>query len=1131
MHIRELREFLEERLVIFDGAMGTQLQARHLTAHDFGGEEFEGCNEHLNLTRPEVIESIHNAYFEAGADFVETNTFGATGLVLEEYGLKSKAFEINKTAAQIAKKASLKFGKYVAGSMGPTTKSISVTGGVTFDALVSFYAEQAQGLIEGGVDLLLLETGQDTLNIKAGLIGIWRALENLALSRDEMPIMVSGTIEPMGSMLAGQSAEALYTSLEHAALLSIGLNCATGPDAMRDHIQALSKMSSCFISCMPNAGLPDEEGRYHETPESLAAKLSVFCEKQLLNLVGGCCGTTSEHIRAISQMAQNFKPRRPVSKQRAAVSGIDYVDLLDNKPLIVGERSNVIGSRLFKELIVAEKFEEAAEIGRKQVRHGAHIVDVCLANPDRDEQKDMLCFLQKAIKIIKAPWMIDSTDAKVLEQSLKWIQGKAVLNSINLEDGEERFALVCPIIKRYGAAVVVGCIDEDPLQGMALTVARKLEIAKRSFELLTQKYQIPARDIIFDPLVFPCGTGDKQYIGSAKETILGVRALKEAFPDCMTILGVSNVSFGLPAAGREVLNTVFLHHNFEAGLDMAIVNSEKLQRITQIPETETNLCNRLLYSDESNFDAILAEFAAYFRQSVSKPKPDKSQIPVEKRLAGAVIEGSKSGLIEDLEEMRISLKPLEIINGPLMAGMKEVGDLFGKNQLIVAEVLQSAEVMKAAVSHLEQFMEKSDAGFKGKMLLATVKGDVHDIGKNLVDIILSNNGFQVINLGIKVLPQTLIEAYDAHKPDLIGLSGLLVKSAQEMTVTAESLREAGISVPLFVGGAALSEKFSYSKIAPNYAGMVCYARDAMMGLNLANRAMDPEQRPVLEKEIELKKANSNRIITTNFEEPVLATEKKIISRVSARLPPNLNLNILENISLEDMWKYINPVMLYTRHLGLKDRGDNPKADALRKAVWEVQEWVLDKKLLSCKAVYQFFKAKPEANQISLGAGVVFDFPRQQDKDGLCLSDFLAPEGDYIGAFVTSCQGARKLADDLKDQGEYLKSHILSALAIETAEASAEWLHQKMRAMWGFSDPVDITLKDLFSARYQGKRYSFGYPACPNLDDQAILWDLLEPDKNIGVLLTEGFMMDPESSVSALVFHHPDAVYFSTKGFE
>ena len=674
MHIRELQDLLAERLVIFDGAMGTQLQARNLTAADFGGLEFEGCNEHLNLTRPDIIQNIHEAYFEAGADFVETNTFGATGLVLDEYNLKSKAFEINKTAAQIAKKASLQFGKYVAGSMGPTTKSISVTGGVTFDALVGFYAEQAQGLIEGGVDLLLLETGQDTLNIKAGLIGIWRALDKLIISRDEMPVMVSGTIEPMGSMLAGQSAEALYASLEHAALLSIGLNCATGPDAMRDHIQALSKMSSCFISCMPNAGLPDDEGKYHETPISLSAKLALFCEKQLLNLVGGCCGTTPEHIRAISQMAKSFKPRRPVKQTRAAVSGIEYLDLLDNKPLIVGERTNVIGSRLFKDLIVSENFEEAAEVGRRQVRHGAHIVDACLANPDRDERQDMLCFLQKAIKLIKAPFMIDSTDAKVLEESLKWIQGKAIINSINLEDGEERFDLVCPIVRRYGAAVVVGCIDEDPVQGMGLTVQRKLEIARRSFELLTQKYHIPARDIIFDPLVFPCGTGDKQYIGSAKETILGVRAIKEAFPECMTILGVSNVSFGLPNAGREVLNTVFLHHNFEAGLDMAIVNSEKLQRITQIPETETNLCDRLLYSDESNFDAILAEFAAHFRQSVAKPKQDKSQIPVEKRLAGAVIEGSKSGLIEDLEEIRVLLKPLEIINGPLMAGMKDVGD-------------------------------------------------------------------------------------------------------------------------------------------------------------------------------------------------------------------------------------------------------------------------------------------------------------------------------------------------------------------------------------------------------------------------------------------------------------------------
>ena len=1128
MKTHHLKELLQDRLCVFDGAMGTQIQVRNLSADDFGGETLEGCNENLNLTRPKIIEEIHRSYLEAGADFIETNTFGATSLVLQEYGLETKTLEINREAARVARRAADTFGKYVAGSMGPTTKSICITGGVTFEALADFYAEQAQGLIEGGVDLLLLETGQDTLNIKAGLLGISKTLLKLGISKDDIPIIVSGTIEPMGTMLAGQSIEALVTSLEHAALMGIGINCATGPDAMRDHIQALSKISNTFVLCMPNAGLPDEEGNYHESPQGLAEKLSIFCEKQWLNILGGCCGTTPEHVRAIAQMAKNFNPRQPIVQTRAAVSGMENLDLLENRPLIVGERTNVIGSKLFKDLITQEKFEEGAEVGRRQVRHGAHVIDVCLANTDREEESDMLHFLHKATKLIKAPFMIDSTDPKVIEESLKCIQGKSIVNSVNLEDGEDRFQKICPLLKKYGAAVVVGCIDEDLQQGMGITAERKLEIARRSFELLTQKYQVSAKDIIFDPLVFPCGTGDKQYIGSAQETIKGIRSIKQAFPECMTVLGISNVSFGLPSAGRQVLNTVFLHANLEAGLDMAIVNSEKLQRVTQIPEAEVELCQRLIESNLDNFDTILAEFTAHFRHRPQGPKIDKTNMPVEQRLAQAVVEGIKTDLIEDLEEIRQDLDPLSIINGPLMTGMKEVGELFRKNQLIVAEVLQSAEVMKAAVSHLEQFMTKSNEASRGKMLLATVKGDVHDIGKNLVEIIFSNNGFKIINLGIKVLPRTLIDAFHKHQPDLIGLSGLLVKSAQEMVVTADALRNADISVPLFVGGAALSEKFSYSKISAQYNGTVCYARDAMTGLALANRITDPNQADILKKELRVKQESIQARInatrpssTTTSSEPA----QKNISKIPPRAPPNLNLNILDDLPLETIWTFINPVMLYTRHLGLKDRGDNPKAKAFYQAVQEVQDWVLDKKILSCKGLYQFFKVNPKGDSIIIKGQSKFDFPRQPNKDRLCLSDFLADE-DYLGMMVTSCQGARVIADNLKDQGEYLQSHILSALAIETAEAAAEWLHQKMRAMWGISDPAEISMKALFSARYQGKRYSFGYPACPDLENQTILWNLLQPNRHIGVDLTSGFMMDPESSVSALVFHHPDAVYFS-----
>ncbi len=1153
--VADFKALLAERIIVFDGAMGTQIQARKLGPADFGGEAYEGCNEHLNLTRPDVIGSIHAAYFDAGADVVETNSFGSTPLVLAEYNLQEKALEISRAAGRIARAAADRFtakGKprFVAGSMGPTTKTISVTGGVSFDDLIGHYAIQAQGLLEGGVDILLLETCQDTLNVKAGLIGIRRAVELLGLKERDVPIMVSGTIEPMGTMLAGQSAEALHASLEHAHLASIGLNCATGPDPMLDHIRALSELSVEAISCMPNAGLPDEDGNYNETPETLSKKLARFCGEGFVNLVGSCCGSTPAHTRAIADMARAFKPRRPQARVKPAVSGIDYLDLEFTKPVIVGERTNVIGSRQFKKLIDAGKFEEAAEVGRQQVRGGAHVVDVCLANPDRDEKSDVVRFLEFLTKKIRAPIMIDSTSDAVIEAALKLCQGKAVVNSINLEDGEERFEKVCPLIHRYGAAVVVGCIDEDPAQGMAVTRRRKLEVARRSFDLLTEKYGIPARDIIFDALVFPCGSGDAQYIGSARETTEGVRLIKQNFPECRTILGISNVSFGLPDAGREVLNTVFLHKNFEAGLDMAIVNSQKLERVTHLPAEEIALCESLI--DWSGDDPV-GKFSAYFRNKTGKgmKKADRSAMPLDKRLASCVIEGSKEGLIEDLDEALKNRAPLDIINGPLMDGMAEVGRLFGDNQLIVAEVLQSAEVMKAAVAHLEPRMEKKEGATKGRMILATVKGDVHDIGKNLVDIILSNNGFEIVNLGIKVPPQQLVEAVAKHRPDFIGLSGLLVKSAQQMVTTVEDLRSAGVDLPVLVGGAALSEQFTYGRIAPNYGGPVAYARDAMTGLDLANRLTADggranflrfvEEKKEAAREVEARKAKGRAESSSSD-----STARLVIDHSApAPAPPDTQPHVLDDVSLETIWSYVNPAMLYNRHLGLKGKfeelieREDEKALALVKTVRGLQDEILAKNLLRARAVYRFFRAASDQDSLIVldesGRELErFNFLRQRSGQQRCLADSVpslaSGKRDHVAFFATTCQGTaksvRQLAEVWKNAGDYLKSHALQALTLESAEATAEWLHQKLRAMWGFPDPPGTTMKQLFRAEYRGKRYSFGYPACPRLEDQAQLWTLIEPQKLIGVELTEGWMMEPEASVSALVFHHPQAEYFS-----
>jgi len=1146
---KDLWALLRERIVLFDGAMGTSVQARQLSAAEFGGPEYEGCNEYVVLTAPQVISDIHGGFLQAGSDIIETDTFGGTCIVLAEYGLQERTIEINRAAVQIAKAAAARYStpakpRFVAGSMGPTTKTISVTGGVTFEQMCAAYGEQAEGLLLGGVDLLVLETAQDTLNLKAGLIGIIEAFQKVGTS---VPVVVSGTIETMGTMLAGQGVEALYVSLAHHDLFAIGLNCATGPGFMTDHIRTLAQLSRFPVLCMPNAGLPDEEGHYNETPEMMAVTLERFVDQGWVNLIGGCCGTTPAHLNLLAQMLVGKKPRGIQAPRRSVVAELEPLVIEEDKrPVLVGERTNVIGSRKFKELIIAGAFEEGAEIGRRQVRGGAQVVDVCLADPDRDEMADMTRFLEILVRKIKVPLMIDSTDARVIEEALKRSQGKAIINSINLEDGEERFAKVVPLLKRYGAAVVVGCIDEDPVQGMAVTRKRKLEVARRSYELLTQKYGVPAEDLIFDPLVFPLGTGDQNYIGAGEETVEGVRLIKQTFPECKTILGISNVSFGLPAAGREVLNSVFLYHCVKAGLDMAIVNSEKLERYASVPEEERHLAEDLIYWRGED---PVAAFAAHFRQKNTKGKVDtRKDLPLDERLARYIIEGSKDGLIDDLNEALQVRTPLEIINGPLMAGMDEVGRLFNNNELIVAEVLQSAEAMKAAVAHLEPFMERTEDALKGKVILATVKGDVHDIGKNLVEIILSNNGYRVVNLGIKVPPETLIEAYHTHKPDIIGLSGLLVKSAQQMVVTAQDLKNGAITCPILVGGAALTARFTATKIAPEYEGLVCYANDAMQGLDLANQLVTPEKRAALTEKV----AAERQRLAAQERKPVQMSENEVapVARVSTiihdhaiPLPPDLRVHIIDDYDLEAIFAYLNPTMLYGKHLGLRGNLEtlleqrDEKAEHLYRQVRAMEEEILAKRTLHARAVYKFFPAQANRDTILVynpaGTEVIetFLFPRQAHGEGLCLSDFVVPREsgklDYIALFAVTCgPGVRELSEHYKQAGQYLQSHIMQSLAIEGAEAFAELLHQRIREMWGFPDLPELTMRERFKARYRGVRVSFGYPACPRLEDQTKLFHLLQVTETIGVQLTEGFMMEPEASVSALVFHHPQARYFS-----
>jgi len=1143
-----LGDLMRRRILVLDGAMGTMIQNRGLKAADFGGPKYEGCNEQLNLTRPDVIADIHAAYLEAGADLISTNTFGCAPYVLAEYGLAERCHDITMAAARICRAAVDRVSttdrpRFAIGAMGPGTRTITVTANVTFEEVRDGYYRQARALIEGGVDALLLETCQDTLNVKAAAIGVRQAMTEAGVG---LPLMVSGTVEPMGTMLAGQDVDALYASLEHLDLFSIGLNCATGPEFMTDHLRTLSGVATCFVSVYPNAGLPDEHGHYEETAESLAHKMRRFVDEGWVNVVGGCCGTTPDHTRALAGLVAGRAPRVPASHRAPAVSGIESVyPSEDLRPVIVGERTNVIGSRRFKELIVEEKFEEASEIGRAQVRGGAQVLDVCLANPDRDEAADMDRFMDFVTRKVKAPLMIDSTDARVLELALRKCQGKALVNSINLEDGEERFELVVPLLRAYGAAVVVGCIDEDKQQGMAVTRQRKLAIAERTHELLTGKYGVPERDLIFDPLVFPVGTGDANYIGSAVETIEGVRAIKSRFPRCKTILGISNVSFGLPAAGREVLNAVFLYECTKAGLDYAIVNSERLERYASIPEEERRLAEDLIYWRGAD---PVAAFAAHFRGRTRTPKDTGVKLPLDERLARYIVEGSKEGLLDDLALKLDESGALDIINGPLMRGMEEVGRLFNDNQLIVAEVLQSAEVMKASVAYLEPFMAKDENASRGTILLATVKGDVHDIGKNLVEIILKNNGYRIVNLGIKVPPEDLIAAYHSHKPDAIGLSGLLVKSAQQMVITAQDLRAAGVEIPLFVGGAALTRKFTATRIASEYGGLTLYAKDAMDGLDLANRLFGATTRDALVERLradqEALRAGSEAVAAAAVAPTVTAAPRRSAVSRSAPVPtpPDLELHLLRNVPLTHVFPYLNLQMLLGRHLGvtgsvarLLELGD-AKTVEINEVVEQLEREAVGQGLIQANGLYRFYEAAAAGDDLVLsdeGAEIArFHFPRQAAGERLCLSDYVREQGsgekDYVALFAVTCgAGVRDLAERWKEEGHYLRSHALQALAIETAEAFAEMLHTRLRTQWGFPDPPGLPLQDKLKAHYRGIRVSFGYPACPDLADQRILFDLLRPEQ-VGLGLTEGYMMDPEASVSALVFHHPEAKYFKAE---
>ena len=829
----EIKKLFAERIPVFDGAMGTYLPGFGLTEKDFAGQD--GLNEMLTLSRPDVVSKVHEDYLAAGADFIETNTFGANAAVLAEYGLQGRVREFNLASAKLARAAADKFTadgrrRYVAGSVGPTNKALFVTGGLSFDDLRNIYFEQFAGLIDGGADLLLLETAHDVLNLKAGLAAARLAFKKAG--RD-LPVIVSATMDERNKMLSGHDAEAFFAAVEHFPLAAIGFNCSTGPEGLGLRLERLAARAQFPVFAMPNAGLPDENGRYLQTPETFSAVMADYAAKGLLNAAGGCCGTDPGHIKALAEAVKGIKPRAPRASGPWVVSGVEalFFDEIE-PPAMVGERNNSIGSKKFRDMVAAGDWAGAVALAKAQAAAGAHVLDVCLANPERDELADVKTFAPMLARAVRLPLMTDTTDTAVMEEVLKTAPGKALLNSVNFEFGEDKPRAAAELVKTYGAKLVFGCIDADKTHGLPLDAGRKLAIARRAYAFLTGECGLQAGDIIFDTLVFPVAVGG-EHAKTAHETIKAIEAIKKEFAGVKTILGVSNVSFGLPPASREVLNSVFLHHAVKAGLDLAIVNIEKLKRYAGISAEERELAEDLVFARRPD---AAARFAARYRDAKKGPAaaaaPDAS--PAE-ALRLAVLGGTRAGIAEAVAALLKTENPLDIINGPVMRAMAEVGKQFACGDLIVTEVLQSAEAAKAAVTALEPALKAQKAPRRGRVLLATVKGDVHDIGKNLVGIIFESNGFDVEDLGVKVAPEDIAAAAAKSRPDFIGLSGLLVRSCEQMTVTARELAKAGLDCPLLVGGAALTPKFTETNIVPNYKGQVFYAKDAMEGLNYALR--------------------------------------------------------------------------------------------------------------------------------------------------------------------------------------------------------------------------------------------------------------------------------------------------------
>ena len=1168
-------------VLVFDGATGTSLQEMELTADDFGGPELEGCNENLVVTRPDAVQAVHRQFLEAGCDVIETDTFGAASIVLAEYGLEDKAIELNKRAAELAREMADQYStaekpRFVAGSMGPTTK-LPTLGHIDFDTMRASFREQAEGLIAGDVDLFIVETCQDVLQIKAALQGIEEAFEATGQRR---ALMVSVTMETTGTMLVGSDIAAVVSILEPFPIDILGLNCATGPEQMKEHIRYLSEHSPFTVSCIPNAGLPENIGgvaHYRLTPTELKMQLMHFVEDLGVQVIGGCCGTTPAHISALSELSTELKPaersRRSSEPSAASIYGITPYHQ-DNSFLIIGERLNASGSRKVRELLAEEDWDGLVSVARGQVKENAHVLDVNVDYVGRDGERDMHELVSRLVTNVNLPLMLDSTEWQKMEAGLKVAGGKCILNSTNYEDGDERFFKVLELARRYGAGVVVGTIDED---GMARTAEQKFAIAQRAYRDALE-FGIPAQEIFYDPLALPISTGIEEDRLNGKATVDAIRLIRDNLPGVHVVLGVSNVSFGLSPAARITLNSVFLHDCCQAGMDAAIVSPAKILPLIKISEDHQTVCRDLINDNRRFDDGIcvydpLTELTKLFEGVSTKEArasgPSLADLPVEERLKQHIIDGERIGLETALQEGLNSYKPLHIVNTFLLDGMKVVGELFGSGQMQLPFVLQSAETMKSAVAFLEPHMEKTDgeSSSKGKFLIATVKGDVHDIGKNLVDIILTNNGYEVVNLGIKQSCEAIIDAQQEHKADCIAMSGLLVKSTAFMKDNLSAFNEAGIDVPVILGGAALTPRFVQKDCREVYNGKVVYGRDAFADLRFMDALMEakgqdnwsntggflegtPQGIGLDESGAEETSSNGSTAEKEVAKQPLapVSTERsEAVPAEPAATPPFLGSSVLgeDCIGIEEVFPYLDRNALFAGQWQIRktQQQSREEYDAMlaEKAEPVLQDWMarcLEEKLLTPRVAYGYFPVGREGNSLRVfdvnGSTELgrFDLPRQRSGNRYCIADFfqdLGSDGRPADVLpmqaVTMGERASEVAQDLFQGDRYSDYLYFHGLAVQMAEALAEWVHARIRMELGFADPSDMPLRDVLAQRYRGSRYSFGYPACPNVADsrQQLAW--LDADR-IGLTMDASDQLAPEQSTTALVTVHSQARYFS-----